>query len=176
MFHLLQCMICIFVQRHIAVSFSPPKCWHVISNTHIYIQLIYIQKCIFSNTALKGRTEIPTIHAAPKCWRDISNTHIYIQLTFIPQIVGCIYPITNLYFFKCERHTRRSLFFGWVWGGGYPNLLNYQTSPTSLYPHVEDIMMKLKTICCKHNTFTLSMFDHGLNGHPNKIPTHISLK
>ena len=37
----------------------------------------------------------------------------------------------------------------------------------------------LSTICCNlHNTFTftLSMVDHGLNGHPNKIPTHISLK
>ena len=60
-------------------------------------------------------------------------------------------------------------------GGGVIPITKYPPPPYT--PHVEDVMMKLKTICCDlHNTFTFSMVDHGLNGHPNKIPTHISLK
>ena len=74
-----------------------PNCWQHIFNTNIYFN-----KFIFPNTAPKGRTETPTIHAAPKCRPDISNTHVYIQLTFIPQIVGCIYPITNLNFLNVK--------------------------------------------------------------------------
>ena len=137
-----------------------PNCWQHIFNTNIYFN-----KFIFPNTAPKGRTETPTIHAAPKCRPDISNTHVYIQLTFIPQIVGCIYPITNLIFFKCERHTRRSC------------VVKEQSRPIYMCIHAFSEFPPFWTVlCCKHNTFTFSMFDHGLNGHPNKIPTHISLK
>ena len=70
-----------------------------------YIQYKYIFQQIYNPqhcAQAKGRTETPTIHAAPKCRPDISNTHVYIQLTFIPQIVGCIYPITNLNFLNVK--------------------------------------------------------------------------
>ena len=91
-------MICIFVQRHLAVSFSYPKCWHDISNTSIYIQWIYVSpniystniyfsKYIFPHPATEGRTEA-------------------LQLTFIPQVLAwhiqyqAIYS-SDLYFPNC---------------------------------------------------------------------------
>ena len=108
---------CIFPNPTPEHSNNHSKWW--VSNTNIKIQLTYIlsklfsayipqivvfntnlyfNKFIFPNSVPKGRTETPTTHPAPKCWPDISNTHICVQLTFIPQIVGCIYPITYLYF------------------------------------------------------------------------------
>ena len=94
MFYLLQCIIFILVQRHLAVSFSYPKCWHDISNTNIYIQVIHIPKVyILPTLCPKGTLKLSNLHSSPKCWHDISNTNIYFQLTHTPQIVGSIYPI-----------------------------------------------------------------------------------
>ena len=110
---------CIFPNPTPEHSNNHSKWW--VSNTNINIQFTYIlsklfaayipqivvfntnlyfNKYIFPNSVPEGRTETPTTHPAPKCWPDISNTHICVQLTFIPQIVGCIYPIRYLYFFK----------------------------------------------------------------------------
>ena len=90
----------------------PPNCWHDISNTNIYTQLTYIPQIVGSIYSIQIyiSTNLYSPTLRPKgaqklqqyMQRDISNTHIYIQLTFIPQIVGCIYPITNLYFLNVK--------------------------------------------------------------------------
>ena len=72
MFYLLLCVICISVQRHLAVSFSYPKCWHDISNTNIYIQLIHIPKMyILPTLCPKGTQKLSNLHSSPKCWHEI---------------------------------------------------------------------------------------------------------
>ena len=87
MFYLIQCKICIFVQRHLVVSFSYPRWWHDISNTNIYIQLIHIpKKYILPPLCPKGTKEPINLNSPPKCWHDISNTNIYIQLIHIPKM------------------------------------------------------------------------------------------
>ena len=83
---------------------SSPKCWHDISNTNIFIQLIYISpdiystniyfsKYIFLHLAPKGRTETLQLTFIPQVLAWYINTKLYIQLTYIPQIVGSIYAI-----------------------------------------------------------------------------------
>ena len=110
-----------FLQRHLAVSFSYPKCWHDISNTNIYIQLIHIPKMyILPTLCPKGTLKLSNLQSSPKCWHDISNINIYIQLIHIqkctfsqpcarrahwnsptyihPPSVGMIYPISTYIF------------------------------------------------------------------------------
>ena len=82
---------------------SSPKCWHDISNTNIYIQLIYIfpnvystniyfpkyiksQNIYFPTLCPKGTRKPSNLHSSPKCWHDIFNTNIYIQMIHIPKM------------------------------------------------------------------------------------------
>ena len=88
------------------------QCWHDISNTNIYIQLIHIPKMyILPPLCPKGTQKPINLNSSPKCWHDISNTKLFIQLTYISQIVGSIYEycytiLTYIYFPKnCSIYT-----------------------------------------------------------------------
>ena len=67
-----------------------PKCWHDISNTNIYIQLIHISKMyILPTLCPKGTMKLSNLHPSPKIWHVISNTKIFIQLTHNPKMFKC---------------------------------------------------------------------------------------
>ena len=66
---------------------SSPKCWHGISNTKIFIQLIHNPKMYIPPTLCpKGTRKPPKLHSSPKCWHVISNTKISIQLIHNPKM------------------------------------------------------------------------------------------
>ena len=83
---------------------SSPKCWHDISNTNIYIQLIHTPQIVGSIFPIQINIS-KIVHSPTLCPKgtqkpsDISNINIYIQLTCTPQIVGSINPI-QIYNFK----------------------------------------------------------------------------
>ena len=101
----------------------PPKCWHDVSNTNIYIQLTYIPQIVgsiypiqiyisinihFPSLCPKGTKKPSNLHLSPNCWHGISNINIYFQLSHAHNIVGSIYPIQMCIFVsvhECVRHT-----------------------------------------------------------------------
>ena len=159
-----------FIPRTVGMIYPIPT---YILNWHIFPKLLaaYIQyKYIFQ------QIYIPQ-HCAQRAHRNSNNTcspqvsawyiqypRIYSTDIYSP---NCWLHLSNnkFNFFKCERHTRRSC------------VVKEQSRPIYMCIHAFSEFPPFWTVlCCKHNTFTFSMFDHGLNGHPNKIPTHISLK
>ena len=70
---------------------SSPKCWHGISNTKIFIQLIHNPKMYIPPTLCPKGTRKPSkLHSSPKSWHYISNTHIYLANWHIFQ--NCTFP------------------------------------------------------------------------------------
>ena len=141
------------------------KWW--VSNTNINIQLTYILSKLFAAyipqiVVFNTNSYSPTVYpkGAQKLQQHIQPPSVgliypiptCVQLTFIPQIVGCIYPITYLYFKKCEFPPFLTFclsFFvsvcvcvcgerGW---GGTPITKH---PPPPYTPHVEDVMMKVE--------------------------------
>ena len=80
---------------------SSPNCWHVISNTNIYIQLTHAPQIVGSIYPIQLHIII-NVHFS-NCGHHISNTNIHFQKrtfpdpnppTYIhPPSVGMIYPI-----------------------------------------------------------------------------------
>ena len=125
MFYLLQCMIYIFVQRHLAASFinglkiriesqmlditHNKDVWHEYHDGMKIVGFFTHSRNIFLtfphsliSRARRAHWNSPTYIHPPKCWHDISNTNICIPLIYIfknlyPPSVGMLYPIPTQY-------------------------------------------------------------------------------